>query len=270
MKPCPVSSYLAVCILSAGVISRPSLPEAQPLGQDIRSPYSEDATGSQCVQKQSFDVASVRLADTNDRQIPFIGPWESSRFSAKSATLELLLEIAFDIDHDAIEGAPKWIETQRYDVEAKTECDKTVGYEEVKPLLQALLTERLHLETHIAKKDVSGYALTLPHGSNKLRPSTTTDAHGQLMPGRIQCAGCSVEMFARMLSRVVGRPVVDVSGIQGKFDFDVAFEAEEVQDTGMPSIFTALNEQVGMKLQQRKVPQSVLVIDRVERTPTEN
>ena len=138
-------------------------------------------------------------------------------------------------------------------------------------MLMALLADRFGLVTHRETRTVSGYALVKGKERPKLRASESSRA-GQAATFRGRIVGRATEMvvLASMLGRPLGAPVVDKTGIKGTYDFELNFAPVESPDSSLPSIFTAIKEQLGLKLESQKVPLQMLVIDNCQRVPTEN
>lgn len=208
-----------------------------------------------------------------------------------------------------VTGGPAWLDTERYAISAKAAGPAAMP-EMLGPMLQALLVERFRVAVHKEAKDTAVYALSVARGGHKLRASTPEScvpapaATGPELPkpGQYYCgfgqmrgspAGTSAEWrgvtlaeFAgRMLSNQVDRPVVDQTGVAGRFDIRLDYSPQprggpillngmpappppEVEGAS-PSIFTALQEQLGLKLSPARAPLDVIVVDRAER-PSEN
>jgi len=169
-----------------------------------------------------------------------------------------------------MEGAPNWFDSQLYDIDAKVEGDKGLTYEQMRPLLQQLLKDRFHLAIHREMEVQKAYALVIAKRGPKLQSSKGTSQYGQILPNQLYCPSCSLERLARILEQVTGRPVVDKTGIKGDFDIKLDYAPDTASESSLPSIFTALQEQVGLKLVPQESPSEILVIDHVERIPTEN
>ena len=179
--------------------------------------------------------------------------------------------MAFGVDDNQLVGAPNWFISERYDVTAKPEGDLSLTYEELAPRLQQLLAQRFKLAIHREMKDVQGYALVIAKGGPKLKQGTPgNSAGGAIFPGGLRNPNTSLDTFAAMLARPTGRPVVNKTGIAGNYDIDLRYAKDDAADSSLPSIFTALQEQLGLKLETQKVPVGMLVIDHVEKIPTEN
>lgn len=192
-------------------------------------------------------------------------------FFAHNANLNMLISIAYDVDGRYIQGGSDWLESQSYDIDAKVDGDKELSYEEIKPLLQHLLEQRFHLATHRVTRPTSGYALLVAKSGPRLVPSKEGGTpRGQILPDRLQLWNATLKGFAGILSRPAGYPVIDKTGILGSYDFDLSYAPNNDPNSDLPSLFTALQEQLGLKLQSQKVRVEFLVIDHVDRNPTEN
>ena len=226
---------------------------------------------------QTFEVASIRMVSPHslDDLVKGVGVYSvctypTSRFFVHNAPLRIILSMILDGSSDHVAG-PDWLDSQQYSIDAKVEGDKQLSNEEMKPLLRSMLEERLHLQSHRETRSGPGYALVSSKSGPKLSPSKDEAApHGQFLPGHLQAWHISVQNFAAFLSKPVGRPVVDKTGIEGAYDFDLRFAPANDPGSNLPDIFTAVQEQFGLKLESQKVPVDFLVIEHVDRIPTEN
>jgi uncharacterized protein (TIGR03435 family) len=169
-----------------------------------------------------------------------------------------------------ITGGPTWVDSDFWQVEGKAENAATTKEAELKEMLRTLLTERFKLQFHHEMKDVSGFALLVSkdglkieedHGENNEGPSMTAGPAGMVY------RKTPLSRFASFLSAPAGAPVIDKTGLTGTFSF--TFQPPRASDPASPSIFTAIQEQLGLRLEPVKVPADFLVIDHVER-PTPN
>jgi uncharacterized protein (TIGR03435 family) len=215
---------------------------------------------------EKFEVASVRLRP-GSTGLANIGPYDGATFTATNAPLLPLIELAFGVDPIQISGEDR-LGAERYDISAKPESGK-LSYERLKPMLQSLFAERFGLQTHRETKDFQGYALTVAKGGPRLHTSGDTRPF-QIYPGGLEAAPVTLDTFASMLTGPAGRPVVNKTAIQGTYDIRLTYAAEGDTKTSRPSIFTALQEQLGLRLEPQKVSLEMLVIDHCERVPTEN
>jgi bla regulator protein blaR1 len=257
----------------------------------------------------SFDVASIKPNHEGGGRFR-IGV-EPGRFVANNATLKFLLEEAYHVKDSQIVGAPGWIDSDHYDIEAKVD-DASAGAEQklnsdeqgarFRLMLQSLLADRFKVTLHHDTKELPIYALVVAKNGPKLHESAAapedTAPPGPLTPdgpqprhsirmrgrGDLSISAESLDMFADLLSRQLGRLVVNKTGLNGNYDFTLKWTPDESQgqmpggppgdaapppDASGPTIFTALQEQLGLKLESQKGPVDTIVIDHVER-PSEN
>lgn len=202
---------------------------------------------------------------------------DNNRVSIVNMQLRRLIARAYDMRADQILG-PDWIDTERFDVIAKSEFVPNAN--QFLEMLQALLADRFKLALHRETREGRAYALVVAKGGLKLRPveangnSSTNNNRGELV-----AKGISMARLAETLSRDVGLAVVDQTGVEGVFDFKLSYDPSSTTpstdaaaasgDAG-PSIFTALQEQLGLKLESKKMPVEYVVIDHAERVPAEN
>ena len=203
----------------------------------------------------------------------------------------MLITWAYDVHSDRLLGIPKWLDSVRYDIVANAPQESRAVRREpgqvsqLQQMTQALLAERFKLIIHRETKELAMYALVVAKSGPKVHLTEAGEVMGQNpfnMPGRGRLIGTQVStgMLAKVLSDQLGRSVQDHTGLKGVFDFTLEWEPD-MQSTsaeGMPagpaqtgsSLFTAIQEQLGLKLEPRKGPVEVLVIDHIESTPTEN
>ena len=171
----------------------------------------------------------------------------------------------FRVD-ELMQGGPNWISTDEYDIEGKAENDSATE-SELQVMMQALLAERFKLSVHEITKESAGYALVVAKNGPKLKPTDGSARPSMgINPGRLSAFNSTMTNLARGLSNSLHQPVVDKTGMDGKYDFELTFGAD---DQSGPSIFTAIQEELGLKLESQKVQTRILVIDHAER-PSEN
>jgi uncharacterized protein (TIGR03435 family) len=142
-------------------------------------------------------------------------------------------------------------------------------------MLQTLLADRFKLEFHRETKTASGYALVRGKTDPKMTPVSPGPSHSNGSPGRLAAQAVTMSGLATSLARIMGAAVVDETGVKGAFDFNLTWAPEKSSpnpvtvdtgsDSGGPSIFTAVQDQLGLKLEPRKVPVQLLVVDRAAR-----
>jgi bla regulator protein BlaR1 len=238
---------------------------------------------------QTFEVASVKPSDPNARGGGIGFP--NGTFTATGITARNCILLAYDIPTFQLAGGPSWIGDQRYDIVAKMAAGavKAAGPErwaQMRVALQALLADRFQLVIHRETRMAPAYALVVAKSGFKLK-KTADDGQADFSSNRGKFAAhkISMELLARNLSGILISPVVDTTGIKGVFDLTLEWSPDEVQSPvkaggevseaaepgapAGPSIFTAVQEQLGLKLETQKAPVEMFVIDRIEK-PTAN
>jgi uncharacterized protein (TIGR03435 family) len=240
-------------------------------GQADTPPTAEGALST-----ATFDVASIREnIKPIDRGTHIYRHPDDGQFVAINASMRSLLQFAFDMPDAQILNAPEWLGSRNFDVEAKADMAvddwmRTLDSDHAKAakekMVQALLADRFRLVVHRETRELPVYVLVVAKGGAKLQEAKG-GAHFGGSRGEITDQGASIATLADQLSRVVGRPVVDKTGLAGRFDLTLKWTPESgapQADSDGPSIFTAIQEQLGLKLESAKAPVPVLVIDHVE------
>jgi uncharacterized protein (TIGR03435 family) len=215
-----------------------------------------------------------------------------------------IIQLAFGINQPSkLAGVPDWAVTERYDINARAAGPVTP--EERRLMLQALLADRLKLVTRLEKREVAVLALMLARADGKLGQNLV-ESKGCIAPrdaaaqgaapagaetricgprpggyGRLILIGTPMQQFTALLGTMLSRTVVDKTGLTGSYDIDLTFTPEQPLPAGItlpgpapdpngPSIYTAVREQLGLKLESQRDQEEVLVIDHVERQPSEN
>jgi uncharacterized protein (TIGR03435 family) len=221
----------------------------------------------------SFEVATIKPASPDEARIS----GEDGRngvLKMWNVSLKRCIRYAYTIPEDQILGGPKWIDELGYDILAK--ADHPAGEPELLTMLQPLLADRFRLQLHHETRTVPGYTLTLAKGGIKATPADPSrHSGGNGGRGFIDSAASQLSELTIRLSALLGQPVVDMTGDNRKFDFHLRWTPDDTQ-TGAdsaapdrPSLFTALQEQLGLKLESGKVSGDVLVVDHAE-LPTDN
>jgi len=211
-------------------------------------------------QAPAFDVASVRPSqDTSAKMSIRRDPGGGITFV--SANLKTLVLMAYNIQGYQLTGAEGWMESERYDVIAKAPVDGKKS--DTWRMLQALLAQRFQLRTRRDVREMPAYELVEARGGLKVheteRAPSEADGGFRTAKGRFTCWRAGLDTLAFALSDVLGRRVLDRTGIQGKFDLTL-----EWSDDG-PTLFTAVQEQLGLRLEASKAQVGVVIIERAER-----
>jgi uncharacterized protein (TIGR03435 family) len=231
-----------------------------------------------------YDVVTIKPNNTLSGSMRWDG--DPGIIRATNITLKMLLEDAFDVRQDLISGLPSWAQSVHYDVIAKaSDVDpvvlKALTRKQNRQMLQQLLKERFNLQTHIEVKTLPVFDMEIAGGGIRFKlftPKDEQDTGGDMsMNGQnhnMTMTGRGVEMpdVAYSLSRTVQRTVIDKTGLKGKYDMQLKWLRDDAPaggDDAAPLIFTALQEQLGLKLVSSKGPVDTLVIDSIS-LPTEN
>jgi uncharacterized protein (TIGR03435 family) len=210
----------------------------------------------------SFDVASVKPANPN--AVGSNSDSDPGRITMQNVTLKRCIMRAYEVPDIQITGGPKWLDASRYDIEAR--AGYAAQYTELNQMLQTLLAERFRLKLHHETRSLQGYAIVVAKDGLKMKPSAPgTRGHTNDGPGSVVSTATSISRLALKLSNLLKLPVVDETGVNGSFDFTLHWIPDEAADpTAGPSLFTAIQEQLGLRLEGRKVPTDMLVVDSAE------
>ncbi|HSP67219.1 MAG TPA: TIGR03435 family protein [Bryobacteraceae bacterium] len=233
-----------------------------------------------------FEVATIKPSnpDTPGQSI-LVGRGGSNLFTTTNTTLSDLITFAYGIHVRQVTGGPGWLETEKYDLTAKPDQPGIPNDRQLRAMLQKLLAERFQLEFRRDKKELSAYTITLGKGGPKLSRNETggnLPGFGGRGPGSILVRNSTMAQFAGFLqARIVDRPVVDQTGLTDKYDFTLTWRPDPLAAPppnappppadldSRSDLFTAIQEQLGLKLEAAKTPVEVLVIEKVQK-PSEN
>jgi uncharacterized protein (TIGR03435 family) len=236
----------------------------------------------------AFEVASIKPGDPDKRGMQ-IQNTPGGRFNAKNVSVKLLIQHAYDVKEFQISGGPAWINSP-WDITAK--ADGTATPAQIKQMIQTLLADRFKLTIRRETKELPSYALVVGKNGPKLKESENAgrEANGagrkamfMMGRGRLDAQGIHMGAFVNQLARQVNRPVIDKTGLTGTYDIKLEWTPDDNQmarlkaeaegapaiDPNGPSIFTAVQEQLGLKLEAQKGEVETLFIERLEK-PTEN
>jgi uncharacterized protein (TIGR03435 family) len=229
----------------------------------------------------AFEVASVKQRPMGGPISMIGGSPSGSRLHLEAMSLSDLISWAYNIKPWQVAGGPSWTgiqrdrtqldsATRRFDIDAKAEGDEARKIKEFRQMMQALLTERFHLTFHRESRESPVYVLVADKNGPKLHESGP-EAKGILRMagrGKITGSGSTISQLVNWFSNANGvdRPIVDQTGFTGKYDFTLEWTnlTTTASDDTAPTIFTALREQLGLKLDPRRAPLEFIVIDRAE------
>ncbi len=229
----------------------------------------------------TFDVAAIHLHTPVPHERSHIVD-SSGRFITVNVDLKSIIQWAFDVPASRIVAGPAWINTQRFDIEAKSESaldtqpkyDSAAARQQKRQMVQSLLADRFHLVFHHDTRELPIYALEVAKAGPKFHAMQTNNT--QVNSGRnylqIEGGENTMTVLAESLAEVLDRVVIDKTGILGKYSVNLKWTPDDAVSTGdeaPPSIFTSLQEQLGLKLESQKGPVEVFVIDKIE-MPSEN
>lgn len=234
--------------------------------------WAQQATGTA---EPTFDTASIRPSHVSMGCSSMLPPG-GTQYAITCITLRNLIQMAYRTSY--VEGSDKVLDTL-YDVRAST-GEKPWAYDSIRPMMRQLLVQRFHLAVHDAKSERSGYRLVIAKGGPKMQlASPESIPKGQkagepaknfIYPGGAQGRGYTSLGIASMLSALSHVPVTDATGLKGVYNFNLRYAPDTSTDSNLPSFFTAVEEQLGLKLEPAKVMVDTVVVDHVDAEPTPN
>jgi uncharacterized protein (TIGR03435 family) len=222
-----------------------------------------------------WDVATVKPSDPTSpggqrinlrgRQVVF-----------QNTTVEQFLLLGYGLQKSQLAGEPDWVKTERWNVDGLANVDGKPNWKQTQGMMRKLLAERFGLKLHPEQREMPVFALTIAKGGPKLTPNAS-DPDGLMDQQNTEVNGQHAENLkntpvpelALILQFHVDRPVVDQTGLKGRYDFQLKWTVDEskapTDGSAAPGLFTAIQEQIGLKLEPVKAPADMLVIDAVER-----
>lgn len=227
-----------------------------------------------------FQVATIKPSAPEEARTLQI---RGNRFATTDTSVVDLLKYAYGLHEQEIAGGPKWLKTQKFDLVGDPETQTRPSSDNFKKMVQNLLTDRFHLTAHHETRDLSVFEIVAAKSGPKLNKSTRpSDGIPSVAysPGHLSVANATLADLATFLQRFVAdRPVFDQTGIIGKYDLILRWTPDELQAAGsrqgddnnssQPGLYTAIQEQAGLKLQAAKRPAPVFVVDHID-MPSEN
>lgn len=239
-------------------------------GQTIQSvqPMAKDA-------HPSFEVATIKRSDPDDKSHRF--EIHGHRILIENQTVEVMIEMSYGVHRKQIVNAPSWTESERFDVQGVPDVAGQPDVLQFQEIVRKLLEERFGLKFHTEKREMSRYTLTVAKSGPKMEPTKSApDAlPNQMVTGdkasrTMQMDNVSMGELAHNLQGELDRPVVDETGLKGKYDFTMKWLRQDAPggadaDSNLSPLFTAIEEQLGLKVEPSKGEVEMMVIDKIER-----
>lgn len=223
-----------------------------------------------------FEVASVKPSPPASGNIVInLGRISHGEVTLENATLSECVQFAYGLSSEDLIAGPDWIRDRSLRVDIIGKAAAETPREQLLQMLQNLLAERFHLQTHREPRPLAHFELTAGAGAAKLTKSKETAPGAVLVAygrGHLNYRHLSMDRLAMLLSRQLKEVVVDQTGLQGYYDVDLKWAPEDAPADAapLPDIYTAVREQLGLTLQARKTPVETLVIDRADKIPSGN
>ena len=222
----------------------------------------------------AFDAASIKptahgKANPDATGYSDVAVVDPGRFRAQNSTLDELIRFAWSLKDNEVSG-PVWLNDSAIAFDIAATAPSTTSNEQMRVMLRTLLTDRFKLAAHQETRMLSGYELVVVKKGPRLIPANP-QGHRSIgsSGGKIVATKVTVARFADYLATDLKMPVVDKTGIVGDFDITMQYSRDPDANSG-PSVFTALQDELGLKLEAAKVPVEILVVDHVEKLPIAN
>ena len=266
-----VLAAVSLLALAQSALSQTSLPQTSP----ARTPSAQNSSATVPEADAAFPIYDVSVIRPSAAENEYSHVWTRlNTLEVRNISLLHLLESAFDVPEDMIVGLPEWAKHERLDIDAKTLDPEKAQLRELtvaqrRAMMQALFEDRLGLKWHYETRVLSSYDLLIAKGGPKLK-STVATGHNvgtSVNDTRCRLTNVPVSGLTVVLSDKLGRPVVDKTGLTGRYDMDLVWSPDlavpSVDPDAPPPLFTALQDQLGLKLESGQDPVQVFVIDRL-------
>jgi len=245
--------------------------------------------GAQTVRQPEFDAATLKAVAVvpAETYTANLGTIRNGRLTLTNATLADCIKYAYEIVSDDLIAGPEWIKSRdvRFDIVGQAPAD--TPNDQLLKMLQTLLAERLKLGLHHEQREVPYLALVVGRNGHKMPPAKEGSVTPITGAGRIIHPRMRMPVMAMLLSRFERKTVIDLTELSGPFDVNLTWTTEAIRalarpdggliaingqsfDPNGPSLYTAIQEQLGLRLESRKGPLDVVVVDRADKVPAEN
>lgn len=228
-------------------------------------------------QRPEFEVATLKLSPPPEGDLINInlGRVQNGKLTMANVTLGDCLKFAWNLSSNAQFAGPAWLNEKpvRFDIVAQTKPGTSP--QQIRLMLQNLLADRLKLTTHVEKREIAYRALVPAKNGPKLQPAKPDAPQntGPQIPGKLNHNAMGMDMLTRLLARFERDTVIDQTGLQGQFEIHLEWEPSTRNNPdgpAGPSVYTALQEQLGLRLIRQKGPIDILMVDHAEKVPTAN
>lgn len=228
-----------------------------------------------------YEVATIKPTDPDHARSGFT--LQGRHVVAGNFTVQGMITLAYNLHPTQIAGGPDWISTDHFDMDILPDHEGLPSLEQARGIVRKLLADRFALKMHYESKQLSVYVLSVVKTGSKLTKSGADPSSPPGMggpPGTMMMRNGSMAEFAQVMQGVLDRPVLDQTGLKDRYDLKLRWTPDESQYGGrvppqnpdnaattesLPSLFTAIQEQIGLKLEAQKAPAKVMVIDSVEK-----
>jgi uncharacterized protein (TIGR03435 family) len=222
----------------------------------------------------AYDVISIHPIE--NPQGGMWGQFGEQGFRARGWSISGIVAAAYTIPVQRVVGLPKWLDTAQYEIYAKMDGSNSNQLSDYDPhvhnrRLQSLLRDRFHLRAHFEQRIMRVYCLEFEKSGSKLQPASSAGTSTTMRRGHLSMSGETVSGLAVQLSSILGTEVQDKTGDTKKYDIDLQWHVDSAPEDNafQPELFTALKEQLGLKITTQKAPLGVLVVDSIDH-PTPN
>jgi uncharacterized protein (TIGR03435 family) len=257
--------FLPMHLLLAAALTAPILAQSPPQSSTPIQPMAPTAD-------PSFEVATIRPAKPGDPHQHF--SLNGHRVVVENQSVTALVCVAYTLHKSQLIGEPAWFD-DRYDIEGVPDAPGEPSFPQIKIMLQKLLADRFALKLHHDQRDLSIFALTIAKGGPRLTRNTTGRegqpdefATNNGTERTMKFSNFTMKDFSHEMQFGLDRAIVDQTGLPGRYNFELHYTTDEATTTdpdSPPGLFTAIQEQLGLKLVPQKGPADVLVIDRIAR-----
>lgn len=226
----------------------------------------------------AFEVASIKPSQPGGMGGGIRAMPGGQTYVAQNATLRLMIMLMYKVADNQITGGPDWMNNDRWDVNAKAERPSNI--DQLHEMYQTMLADRFHLQFHMEAKEETAYVLTVDKSGSKMKQNLSPEPFDFPLkpngPGKLVAQHLDMKYFSWWLGQPLQSPVVNMTGLDGFYDFNLELPPPDPDrlkaEGGRPDpsdLFAAIHDQLGLKVERRKAPVPIMVIDHAER-PGEN